>query len=80
MHSGSEDAAVIAEAMGPDYEHFQATAQLRRGVEQANALIWRKDAFRPDPPQVVSLEDAYILVRPNTGGSSVRSTTVRVAI
>ena len=57
MHSGSEDAAVIAQAMGPGYEHFQATAQLRRGVEQANGLIWRKEAFQPGPPQVVSLGD-----------------------
>lgn len=57
MHSGSQDAAVIAAAMGPCYEHFQATAQLRRGVEQANGLIWRKDAFQPGPPQVVSLGD-----------------------
>src|SRR4029077_950944 len=57
MHSGIEDAAVIAEAMGPGYEHFQATAQLRRGVQQANGLIWRKEAFQPGPPQVVSLGD-----------------------
>jgi len=57
VHSGSEDAAVIAEAMGPGFEHFQATAQLRRGVPQANGLIWRKDAFQPGPPQVVSLGD-----------------------
>jgi endonuclease/exonuclease/phosphatase family metal-dependent hydrolase len=57
VHSGSEDAAVIAEAMGPGYEHFQATAQLRRGVQQANGLIWRREAFQPGPPQVVSLGD-----------------------
>jgi endonuclease/exonuclease/phosphatase family metal-dependent hydrolase len=57
LHSEREDAAVIAEAMGPGYQHFQATAQLRRGIEQANALIWRKDAFQPAPPQVVSLGD-----------------------
>ncbi len=57
VHSGREDAAVIAESMGPGYEHFQATAQVRRGVQQANGLIWRKDAFQPGPPQVVSLGD-----------------------
>lgn len=55
VHAGREDAALVAEAMGPDYEHFQATAQLRRGVEQANALIWRPDAFQPGVPQVLSL-------------------------
>jgi endonuclease/exonuclease/phosphatase family metal-dependent hydrolase len=57
VHSGSEDAAVIAEAMGPGFDHFQATAQLRRGVQQANGLIWRKDAFQPGPPEVVPLGD-----------------------
>jgi endonuclease/exonuclease/phosphatase family metal-dependent hydrolase len=55
VHAGREDAAVIAEAMGPEYDHFQATAQVRRGVEQANALIWLRDAFQPAKPQVVSL-------------------------
>jgi|GEM_PF-4024376 len=28
--------------MGADYRSFQATAQLFRGHEQANALIWRR--------------------------------------
>jgi endonuclease/exonuclease/phosphatase family metal-dependent hydrolase len=55
VHAGREDAALVAEAMGSEYEHFQATAQLRRGVEQANALIWRRDAFQPAVPQVLSL-------------------------
>jgi len=57
VHSGREDAALVAEAMGPDYEHFQATAQLRRGVEQANAPIWRRDAFQLVVPHVLSLGD-----------------------
>ncbi len=57
VHQGREDAALVAEAMGPGYGHFQATAQLRRGVEQANALIWRRDAFQPAVPQVLSLGD-----------------------
>lgn len=55
VHNGQPDAARIAEALGPGYGHFQATAQLRRGVEQANALIWRRDAFDPGEPQIVSL-------------------------
>jgi endonuclease/exonuclease/phosphatase family metal-dependent hydrolase len=55
IHRGRHDAAVIAEAMGPGYAHFQATAQLRRGREQANALIWRRNDFKPGEPQVVSL-------------------------
>ena len=54
-HSEREDSAVIAEALGSGYEHFQATAQMRRGVEQANGLVWRRDAFEPGQPAVVSL-------------------------
>jgi endonuclease/exonuclease/phosphatase family metal-dependent hydrolase len=57
LHSGREDAALIADAMGTGYEHFQATAQMRRGVEQANGLVWRRDAFQPGVPAVVSLGD-----------------------
>lgn len=57
VHAGRDDSALIAEALGPGYDHFQATAQLRRGVRQANALVWRRDAFEPGPPQVVSLGD-----------------------
>ncbi len=44
VRGGRPDAARIAETMGRGYAYFQATAQLRRGVEQANALIWRVDA------------------------------------
>ncbi|MHB8587363.1 MAG: endonuclease/exonuclease/phosphatase family protein [Candidatus Dormibacteraceae bacterium] len=55
VHSRREDAALIAEAMGTGYGHFQATAQIRRGVEQANGLVWRRDAFQPGEPAVVSL-------------------------
>ncbi|HSP10690.1 MAG TPA: endonuclease/exonuclease/phosphatase family protein [Candidatus Dormibacteraeota bacterium] len=55
VHRGRQDAAAIAEAMGEGYEHFQATAQLYRGHEQGNALIWRNGLFRPAPPEIVSL-------------------------
>jgi endonuclease/exonuclease/phosphatase family metal-dependent hydrolase len=55
VHAGRLDAARIAESLGAGYGHFQATAQLRRGVEQANALIWRRDAFDPAEPAIVSL-------------------------
>jgi serine/threonine protein kinase len=34
----------------------------------------------PTPTLVVSLVDAYVIVCPNTGGSCLRSTTVRVAL
>ena len=55
VHNDREDAAAIAEAMGPEFSHFQATAQMLRGRDQGNALIWRPGAFEPTPPQVVAL-------------------------
>jgi endonuclease/exonuclease/phosphatase family metal-dependent hydrolase len=56
VHDGRPDAARIAETMGRGYAYFQATAQLHRGVEQANALIWRLDAFDfESEPAIVSL-------------------------
>ena len=56
MHGGQPDAEAIAGALGGDYECVQATAQLFRGREQANALIWRKGLFER-PPQTVSLNE-----------------------
>ncbi len=56
VHDGRPDAETIAEAIGEGYEWFQATAQLFRGREQANALIWRRDLFEK-PPEVISLSD-----------------------
>lgn len=56
VHDGRRDAEAIAEAMGDGYSSFQATAQLFRGREQANALIWRRGLF-DESPQVVSLSD-----------------------
>jgi endonuclease/exonuclease/phosphatase family metal-dependent hydrolase len=56
-HDGRPDAEAIAEAMGPGYSWFQATAQLFRGREQGNALIWRRGLFEDRAPEVVSLSD-----------------------
>jgi endonuclease/exonuclease/phosphatase family metal-dependent hydrolase len=47
QHGGRCDAELIAEALGPGYGHFQASAQVRGGRVQANALVWRHDAFNP---------------------------------
>jgi endonuclease/exonuclease/phosphatase family metal-dependent hydrolase len=58
IHNGREDAAAIAEALGPEYRHFQATAQMLRGRDQGNALIWRQGAFEPSAPEVVALTGA----------------------
>jgi endonuclease/exonuclease/phosphatase family metal-dependent hydrolase len=68
VHAGRLDAARIAEALGAGYDNFQATAQLRRGVEQANALIWRRDVFDPGQPEIVSLSSPALL----SGPTSVR--------
>ena len=56
MHDGRPDSAAIAAALGREYEHFQATAQLFRGREQANAIIWRKGLF-DTAPEIVSLSE-----------------------
>jgi len=60
VHDGRPDAELIARALGDDYSYFQATAQLFRGRDQANALIWRSDLFEDDSLQVVSLSDLSI--------------------
>ena len=60
MHDGRPDAALIADALGDNYSYFQATAQLFRGREQANALIWRRDLFEQDSLHIVSLSDLSI--------------------
>ena len=60
VHDGRPDAELIAEALGDRYSYFQATAQLFRGREQANALIWRSALFEHDSLHVVSLSDLSI--------------------
>jgi endonuclease/exonuclease/phosphatase family metal-dependent hydrolase len=60
VHEGRDDAATIAEALGSGYEHFQATAQMRRRQVQANALIWRRETFQPGKPQIVSLSNPVL--------------------
>ncbi|HKC20163.1 MAG TPA: endonuclease/exonuclease/phosphatase family protein [Candidatus Dormibacteraeota bacterium] len=57
VHEGRPDAESIAEAMGPGYSYVQATAQLFRGREQGNALIWRRGLFSEQPPEVLSLSE-----------------------
>jgi endonuclease/exonuclease/phosphatase family metal-dependent hydrolase len=55
-HGERPDAQAIAEALGDGYDYFQATAQMFRGRDQANALIWRRGLFE-QAPEVVSLSD-----------------------
>jgi endonuclease/exonuclease/phosphatase family metal-dependent hydrolase len=56
VHDGVSDGEAIATRLGPEYRHFQATAQRRDGREQANALIWRRDAVgATQEPAVIPL-------------------------
>ena len=80
MHAGRLDAARIAEALGAGYNYFQATAQLRRGVEQANALIWRRDVFDPGQPEIVSLSSPALLRSPTSVRMSRAERTLLRAI
>ena len=57
VHQGRPDAEAVADALGPGYEFFQATAQLFRGREQANALIWRRGLFSHAGLHVLSLDE-----------------------
>ena len=57
VHGGRPDAAIIADAMGDDYMWFQANAQKFRGLEQGNALIWRKGLFEHEAHDTVSLSE-----------------------
>jgi endonuclease/exonuclease/phosphatase family metal-dependent hydrolase len=64
IHDGRPDAEAIAEALGPEFRFFQATAQMLRGRDQGNALIWRPGAFEPSALEVVAL----------TGGGAIGMT------
>lgn len=55
IHDGRPDAEAIATALGPEFRCFQATAQMLRGRDQGNALIWRLGAFEPSVPEVMAL-------------------------
>jgi endonuclease/exonuclease/phosphatase family metal-dependent hydrolase len=59
VHAGLPDAAAIARRLGEGFEYFQATAQRRRGLEQANAIVWRGEALRSiDRPEVLPLPES----------------------
>ncbi|HEY8816564.1 MAG TPA: endonuclease/exonuclease/phosphatase family protein [Candidatus Dormibacteraeota bacterium] len=61
IHDGRPDAEAIAEVLGAEFRSCQATAQMLRGRDQGNALIWRPTAFEPSAPEVVALTGAGIL-------------------
>ena len=59
VHGGVADAAAIAECLGDGFEYFQAAAQRRHGLEQANALIWRRGSLSAvHPPELLSLHES----------------------
>jgi len=58
IHDGRPDADAIARVLGPEFRSFQATAQMLRGRDQGNALIWRSKVFEPSAPEVVALTNA----------------------
>ena len=59
IHDGVPDAAAIAKRMGAGFEFFQATAQRRRGLAQANAIVWRRRVLRSlEPPEVLPLPES----------------------
>jgi endonuclease/exonuclease/phosphatase family metal-dependent hydrolase len=70
IHDGRTDAEAIAGALGPEFRCFQATAQMLRGRDQGNALIWRPKAFEPKTPEVVAL----------TGAAAIRMTRAERAL
>src|SRR5438094_1376681 len=39
-HGGRPDADTIAACLGPEFVHYQVTAQVLGGRVQANALVW----------------------------------------
>ena len=61
IHDGRADSDAIAEVLGPRFRSFQATAQMLRGRDQGNALIWRPEAFEPSVPEVVALTGAGVV-------------------
>lgn len=55
VHDGIEDAERIASAIGKDYDYFLATAQERKGMVQANAVIWNTKRVTVSNKEVLPL-------------------------
>ena len=55
IHNGVEDARVLAQALGSQYEYYQMAAQRVNGRVQANALIWNVDRVQVDTRGSVKL-------------------------
>jgi endonuclease/exonuclease/phosphatase family metal-dependent hydrolase len=55
VHGDSEDAAVIAARLGPDFRHLQVETHVLSGRVQANALVWNSSRVRILEKQVLLL-------------------------
>ncbi len=55
IHNGTEDAKIIADILGPEYDYFQVTAHKLRGCVQANAFIWNKNALTVKGKEAIPL-------------------------
>ncbi|MEP7105806.1 MAG: endonuclease/exonuclease/phosphatase family protein [Chloroflexota bacterium] len=66
---GVEDAARVAERLGPDYEWWQVTAQRLRGRDQANAVVWNR--------RRVSLTERDAVALPTPAGRVLRTLRTR---
>lgn len=62
IHSGQEDARVIAEALGPTYAYYQVAAHKLGPHIQANALIWNTECFQVMHKDSVRLPQAHEVV------------------
>src|SRR6185312_3493347 len=40
IHDGVEDAKRIAAAFGAQYDYYQVTSHMYKGIVQANAIVW----------------------------------------
>ena len=59
IHAGVEDASVLAQALGANYEYYQMAAQRVNGRVQANALIWNVDRVQVDARSSVKLPQRH---------------------
>ncbi len=55
VHSATEDARVLADALGPTYNCHQVTAHFLGPYAQANALVWDRSRVRIDQTDTVLL-------------------------
>ena len=73
VHGRKEDAQVIAETLGPEYEYFQVTAHTHKRFVQANAVVWNTRRLHVTHREVVDLPRARELKLSRTEGTLLRA-------